>query len=127
MKLIVRCFGATLLIILVSLQCWNIYQKDAVRENTERGLERSLEQAVQEVKVKQMYEYASIAEIQSDFVKSLSHTSSTAGDIKIQFVKSNNEQGLLDVIVTKTFRYPSGQTGEIIMRKCVITEEYPRS
>lgn len=126
MRNLIRTFGGLLIILLITLICWNLSQSDAVRENAERSLNRTIEQTVEEVKVKGMYKYNNAQEMQADFIKCFAESDSTAGSVRFVFYGVDVDQGLLDVRVTKTFKYPTGQTGQISVRKTVFTEEYER-
>lgn len=126
MRNLLRAFGCLTVIIICSLAFFNMYLSDATRENVERSLTRSIDQSIQEVRIKQMYEYTNAQELQADFIKCFAQSDDTAGTVTIKFYQTDITQGLMDVEITKTFPYPSGQTGTITVRKAVLTEEYPR-
>lgn len=127
MRNLLRAFGCLIVIILCSLAIFNMYLSDATRENVERSLTRSIDQSIQEVRIKQMYEYANAQEMQADFIKCFIESNDTVGSVQIKFYQTDVSQGFMDVEITKTFPYPSGQTGTITVRKSVLTEEYPRN
>lgn len=127
MRNLLRAFGCLLVIIICSLAIFNMYLSDATRENVDRSLTRSVEQSIQEVKIKQMYEYTNAQEMQADFIKCFAEADDTVGSVKFKFYQTDISQGFMDVEITKTFPYPSGQMGTITVRKSVLTEEYPRN
>lgn len=127
MRNLLRAFGCLIVIIICSLAIFNMYLSDATRENVERSVTRSIDQSIQEVRIKQMYKYANEQEMQADFIKCFAESDDTVGSVQIKFYQTDITQGFMDVEITKTFPYPSSQTGTITVRKAVLTEEYPRN
>ena len=90
-------------------------------------LEESIEQSLENLKIKKTYSIDNTDEFIADFVQNLILYIESDSEIKVEILSVDIEKGLLDVNVIETFEQPNGSTKSISCRKTVIMESYTDS
>ena len=122
MKQFIIVIGMAVIIILISMTLLSVESKTDRQEELNRVVSTAVKQTVEISQIKNQKEINSDKEMVAYFVHIMSLGISSQGDISIEVMESDYEEGMLDVLVKQKFKYLNGEEDIISVRKCAIYE-----
>lgn len=98
--------------------------RDARRSELEESLTNAIEQTMQVSYLEKTYSIKNEEELIADFTGNFFSQIASDSDISIEILNVDFNNGCMDVQATEKFKYFTGKTGEIKIRKTVIFEQY---
>ena len=122
MKQTIISVSIAVLIIVVSITLISIDVRSARKTELERAVSAAVKQTVEMSRDERHDMMNSDREMAAEFVHILSLNISSKSDISVEVMGIDHSEGMLDVLVTEKFNFPDGNTEEISVRKCAISE-----
>lgn len=122
MKQLTVIIGMAVTILIVTLSILSIESKSERADELNRAVSAAVKQTVEYSQKEGKNVISSKEEMVAEFVHLLFASLNNKGDIEIEVMSADYEEGLLDVEVTENFKYPNGKNGSVSVRKTAIYE-----
>lgn len=122
MKQIIIIIGIGIAVLLSSMSVMSIESKSERKQELTRAVAAAVKQTVSHSQTENQTEITSNNEMVAHFIQLLLSNISSDGNIEVEVMGVDFEEGLLDVIVTENFKYLNGKEGKIGIRKCAISQ-----
>ncbi len=110
------------MILLGSMIVMSVDSKTERKQELNRVVSAAVKQTVSHSQIDNQKEITSNDEMLAHFTQLLALGLSNDGDVEIEVMGINYQEGLLDVIVTEKYKYLNGNNGVISVRKCAISQ-----
>ena len=120
MKQIVIIMGLSVVVILTSMILLSAETKSDRKDELNRAVSAAVKQTVSVSQIEDQKEITCNDEMVANFIQLMSTNINSDGDISIDVMGVDYENGMLDVLVTETFQYINGKTDTISIRKCAV-------
>lgn len=113
---------------IIMIMSFSIFTSTSILGRTTRkaearaALENAMENTLNAMIINPVYDIDSPQEMVAEFVQSLCTQIDSDSALEIKIISVDSKNGLIDVEVTETFKYANGQTGQVSVRKTLITE-----
>lgn len=114
-----------IVICLLSAIHMSIMTTDIRQNEIETSINNAARVTLYNTKISKSYEISTEDEMIAEFNKNLLSQINSDSDITVKVLDADVEEGLLDVEVTASYKYPNGKEGSITSRKTVIYENTP--
>ena len=120
MKQVIIVIGIAVLIMLVSLTILSVESKTDRQDELDRVVSAAVKQTVKDSQTPNQTTITSNKEMVAQFIQNVCTSISSDGDLQVEVMGVDYEEGMLDVLVTEKFLYLNGKQGKITTRKCAI-------
>lgn len=124
MKAAIIGVATTMIILVTCIIIMSVSGRDARRSELEESLTNAIEQTMQVSYLEKTYSIENEEELIADFTGNFFSQIASDSDISIEILNVDFNNGCMDVQATEKFKYFTGKTGEIKIRKTVIFEQY---
>lgn len=124
MKAAIIGVATTMIILVTCIIIMSVSGRDARRSELEESLTNAIEQTMQVSYLEKTYSIKNEEELIADFTGNFFSQIASDSDISIEILNVDFNNGCMDVQATEKFKYFTGKTGEIKIRKTVIFEQY---
>ena len=124
MKAAIIGVATTMIILVTCIIIMSVSGRDARRSELEESLTNAIEQTMQVSYLEKTYSIKNEDELIADFTGNFFSQIASDSDINIEILNVDFNNGCMDVQATEKFKYFTGKTGEIKIRKTVIFEQY---
>lgn len=122
MKQIIIVIGLGVTVLLSSMIVLSIQSKAERKQELTRAVSAAVKQTVSHSQIENQAEITSNDEMIAHFIQLLLSNMSSDGDIEVEVMGVDYEEGLLDVSITEKYKYLNGNDGKINVRKCAISQ-----
>lgn len=122
MKQLIIVIGISVIIMIVSMTLLSVQSKTDRMDELYRAVSAATKQTVAESQIRGQEIITSDKEMVAQFMQILSTGINSTGEVSIEVMGVNYQEGLLDVLVKEKFKYFNGKTDTISVRKCAIYE-----
>lgn len=122
MKQAIIVIGIAVIIMIVSLTLLSVESKADRQDELDRVVAAAVKQTVKDSQIENQTSITSNKEMVAQFIQNVCTSIKSDGDLQVQVMGVNYEEGMLDVLVTEKFSYPNGKMAQITARKCAIYE-----
>lgn len=134
MKHIAQALALTVILVIVALVVMSVSGRNAREKEVQESLQAAVDEAVNDISTSRSYTMDSIEQLEWDFTELLCNQMNVNGDTKtdesgnvvsvtdkgdqnlqlqVSFSNTDKDEGYLGILVTETFTYPLGTTGEV--------------
>lgn len=122
MKQIFVGFTFLSIIIVAVMILFSVHSESARKSEIRTNLTKNVEDALRATKTKDSYTISDTHEFVSDFAQNLLSNIDSDGEIDIKVISIDTNNGMVDLEVTESFKYPNGRNKKISVRKTVIID-----
>lgn len=122
MKEIIITIGITVVVTITAMIILSVEGKEIRRDELNRAVSTSVKKTVKDSQIEEQTAIKSNDEMIAYFIQLLSVNITGKGDMEIEVMEADYQEGMLDVLVTEKYKYVNGKSGKISVRKCAIAE-----
>lgn len=122
MKQFIIIIGMSVIAIIVSMILMSKESKMDRQDELSRAVSAAVKQTVNASQITNQQEITSDKEMVAQFIQIMSVNINSNSDISVEVMGVDYREGMLDVLVTAKFKYVSGKTGTVSVRKCAVYE-----
>lgn len=122
MKQIIITIGITVVVTITAMIILSVEGKEIRRDELNRAVSTSVKKTVKDSQIEEQTAIKSNDEMIAYFIQLLSVNVTGKGDMEIEVMEADYQEGMLDVLVTEKYKYVNGKSGKILVRKCAIAE-----
>lgn len=123
MRVFITCFSLIIILGLVVLINSSIYSKNARKHETEQSLRYAVDNTIDTFLSVNDISISNADEMIASLCRHIILQITSDSEITVNILDVDFHEGLIDIEVVETFRYPNGKKGEVSYRRTVIVDK----